>query len=381
MDRSLPAPAPTDTIQFLVSIDVEPDERMLDLAVPDPWAGTRRLLADIAAIRDSLARPGGPAVNFTWHLRLDPQIEQAFGDAAWPLKTFAAAFADLARAGDAFGIYPHAWRWDDRRRAWFTDGGDPAWVEQCVRLSLDTFERYFGEPCRILRFGDGWIDEATLDLAERLGVLYDLTVEPGHGPVAHLPHWEHNRGSWPDLRDATQLPHWHPVAAAGRGGAGAAGNHGLWMVPVSTATLGFGRQAASPARPPRGTDLRSILTGASSSLMSVGPLRRLMDRSHRARDAYRRFGKLCYGAISWAPRVETVTLNMVYPPERYARVFAAALASGGGRFVHTVLRSGDLARGDLLANAVNNVAFLAGHAAAARFQIATPETFSQAWPR
>ena len=106
-----------------------------------------------------------------------------------------------------------------------------------------------------------------------------------------------------------------------------------------------------------------------------------MERSRLARYAYRRLGRFLLSTFAMEPRSETVTLNLCCAPDRYARVFDAALARNGGRFVHTVLRSGDLAYPpEHHANLTRNIAFIAGHPAAPRFEIATPETLARAWP-
>lgn len=369
-----------ETIQFLFSIDVEPDEFLTNPGVPGPWSGTRSLLDDIAGIRESLSQATGRSVNFTWCFRLDPQIEMTCGESAWPLVTFADSIDVLQGAGDAFGVHPHAWRWDTSGRRWYTDVSDPSWVEHCVRVSLDTFERWFGHPCRIHRFGDRWIDDAVLDLLERLGVCFDLSVEPGWARDVRGAPWETFRGVRPDLRDAARLPYWRPFTGQD---SGTETDRGLWMVPLSTAALQIGPDGVAPAPVAAVAgepDLRSRLVDAAHTAIGVEPLRRLFSGSRRARAVYRRAGRLADGLMRSAPRVETAPLNLVIRPDRFAAVLDSALAAHG-TFVHAVLRSGDLARADQQANARLNLAHLAAHPQASRFRIATPEVVSNTWTK
>ena len=171
-----------DPVQLLISIDVEPDDQLVDRDNPGPWRGFEDLLRQIGPIRDRFHECTGRPVYFGWYWRLDPQIEETYGTAAWPLRSYAPAIDELSRAEDAFGVHTHAWRWSPARRSWFADHADRDWVTQCLQLSFETFERFFQAPCTAHRFGSSWINDATLDVIERLGADYDLTVEAGHPP-------------------------------------------------------------------------------------------------------------------------------------------------------------------------------------------------------
>lgn len=371
-----------DNIQVLISIDVEPDERLLSVTKPEPWRGQEYLFQRVDGIREALEKHTRRPANFGWNFRLDPQIEKSCGDAAWPLHAFENGIASLVRAGDEFGIHPHAYRWDARQRTWITDVGDQSWVEHCVRLSLDAYESYFGKPCKMFRFGDGWINDETLDLIDRLGLEFDLTVEPGHSADNRAPPWEMAYGEYPDTRGAPTMPYRRSGAGNGRVDGGA--NCGLWMVPVSTAILRFDRGGVSPAESEnletdRNTLIRKKLMGASQKTIQIARMRRPMARFRWSRIAYERFGQFCLDLLTRGPQTRTVVLNMIHDHAQYACVFDHALAESGYRFVHTVLRSGSLAFPYARANFTRNIEFLLNHRYADRFVVSTPDRLSRHW--
>jgi peptidoglycan/xylan/chitin deacetylase (PgdA/CDA1 family) len=104
---------------------------------------------------------------------MDPQIERTYGNADWAVRTYASRIADAQHWGDEFGLHTHAWRWDAAIGQWVADHDNRAWIERCLEVSFAAYKRAFGRNCEIFRFGDGWLDEATLGLLERLGVRID----------------------------------------------------------------------------------------------------------------------------------------------------------------------------------------------------------------
>jgi peptidoglycan/xylan/chitin deacetylase (PgdA/CDA1 family) len=187
--------------------DCEPDPRLVRRDSPANWTGFARFFDYLSEQREAIrARTYAPA-RFSWFWRMDLQIEDAYGGADWPLRTYAQQLAEAERRGDETGLHTHAWRWDDGHREWVADHGTQSVVEQCVRHSFTAFECALGRPCRVFRFGDGWINEATLRLLEELGVHIDLTIEPGRLGVPSLVATEHSTGSIPDRREAPTQPY------------------------------------------------------------------------------------------------------------------------------------------------------------------------------
>jgi len=347
-------------VHVLISIDVEPDGRLLERNGGTAWQGTEYLFSRIAEIRDRLARHSTGPVRFGWYWRPDPQIEQVHGDAGWPLHAFAGTIGSCREAGDGFGIHPHGWRWDGRRKIWFTDHGDPSWISRCVRQSFETFARHMGEPRLAFRFGDGWINEETLALAESLGARYDLTVEPGSNPGRpRAPVWEIKTGEEPDLTDVPALPY-RPATGDFRRPDPESGRT-ITVYPVST--------AFSPANAPN--RVRTTVDAVARHAM-LGRVGRAVECSSLLRKGIHEAGRACLAALGCPMPTGIAVLNLAAPASCYARVLETALGASDGRYLHTVLRTGDLAQPENRANFAANVAFLADHPSAGRFTFTTP---------
>ncbi len=142
----------------VICVDVEPDEIDVPLRERRPWIGFELMQPLMTRLRTSLAAATGRPVRFAWFLRMDPQIEVAYGSPTWGVDRYRAQIDDLLAAGDAIGIHPHAWRWVPEAGTWRADHGDAAWVAHCVDMSLDAFASTFGQPCRdsVMATG-GWI--------------------------------------------------------------------------------------------------------------------------------------------------------------------------------------------------------------------------------
>ncbi len=217
-------------IPVLLLFDCEPDPRCPAIDDAAPWRGFEVLYPVIERWRGRLAEATGSAVHYNWFWRMDPQVADTYGAPDWAVRTYASEIAAAAAQGDEIGTHPHAWRWDG---AWIGDHGNQSWIEHCLRMSFTTFEAAFGRPSRAFRFGDGWISDAALDLAEQLGARYDLTVEPGIPAVASLDPRERSTGSIPDRRGVPTWPYRRSRRNFRR--AGGRWDSRLWMIPVSTA--------------------------------------------------------------------------------------------------------------------------------------------------
>jgi hypothetical protein len=192
---------------LLLCIDIEPDPRLVERDNPAPWLGFERFVAELPALRDRLKAAGGRAPRFTWFLRMDPQIADTWGSAAWVNQEYGEALAALAQEGDELGLHTHTWRWDGSAGEWVADREDPEWIEHCTTMALDAFEASFGRPCRAHRGGDRQLSAEMLSLLVARGVEVDLTVEPGQPPAGALAPGEQARGTTPDYRDAPTEPY------------------------------------------------------------------------------------------------------------------------------------------------------------------------------
>jgi hypothetical protein len=232
------APTVPLVIPLVFCFDVEPDGFFIDPARREPWHGFEATFAFAEKMRPRWEALTGRPARFNWFLRLDPQIAHAYGDAAWVLRHYERQFAVLQSYGDELGIHPHGYRWDAAEGVWVLDYGNQAWMEHCVQSSAEQFAHALGRPCRAFRCGDRWINQATAALARRLGITYDLTLEPGYGEETLSRSSERATGSLPDMRSVPIMP-FHPHADDYRRADAAAtnGSGSFWTIPISTARV------------------------------------------------------------------------------------------------------------------------------------------------
>jgi hypothetical protein len=195
-------------LPVVLCIDVEPDPRVFDPSDPPPWLGFERMFEVLPALRDRLEEQTGHPARFSWFLRMDPQIEQTWGSAAWVSEAYRDELAGLADGGDELGLHSHVWRWDADVDDWIADYSDPDWAQHCVRTGLDAYEAGFGRPCMAHRAGDHFINPAVFSVLAERGVGVDLSVEPGMVSLSSLGiDGEHARGRIPDFTGVPTRPY------------------------------------------------------------------------------------------------------------------------------------------------------------------------------
>jgi hypothetical protein len=194
-------------IPVIMCIDVEPDERVVDRCDRVPWEGLELSYEFFFQIRSRLASATGSHVHYSWFFRMDPQVAETYGSAAWPVRHYSRYIEDFARNGDEIGLHTHAWRWDEAQNSWVADYGNQAWVDHCVRVSFESFREALGKGCASFRFGDRWMSNTTMELIESLGARFDLTLEPGQSATPSLFRDELYTGSIPDYTQVPQLPY------------------------------------------------------------------------------------------------------------------------------------------------------------------------------
>jgi hypothetical protein len=194
------------TIPVILCVDVEPDPRLINHAAPEPWVGYEITQRYLRELRPRIEAVTGAPAHYSWFLRIDPQIEP-YGSGTWIVDRYPDHMDEIQRAGDEIGVHPHAYRWLKNERSWLHDFGNQAWVEHCLTMSLEGFSKALGRTCLSLRYGDRWLNTATLNLAERLGIRFDLTVEPGTLPYATPSVGERASGPLPDYRRVPRVPY------------------------------------------------------------------------------------------------------------------------------------------------------------------------------
>lgn len=190
-------------IPFVLALDAEPDEQQVPLDERRPWAGFEIALEWVGPVRDRLSAMTGRQANFGWFLRVDHQIEIAYGSRHWVADAHGGDLDDLTRKGDELGIHPHGWRLENDG-SWIVDLGDE-WVAQMVDESVETFTQIFGRGPLAHRFGDGHMSLRLVAQLRELGVRVDVTAEPGMTLTAAGVRAPRFRGKLPYSAGASRL--------------------------------------------------------------------------------------------------------------------------------------------------------------------------------
>ncbi|MBI2705056.1 MAG: class I SAM-dependent methyltransferase [Actinobacteria bacterium] len=224
-DRALP---------IVLAVDVEPDPRVFRGLAPEPSAGFEALVELLPGLRDRIADVAGAEPRFTWTLRMDPQMAQAYGSTSWIASRYESELAGFVADGDELGLHTHTWRWNGER--WVGDNADEAWLEHCFGTALESYRSTFGRPARANRNGDRFTTNAVVAQLSAAGVRVDLTVEPGLPAARSMAPGEPTTGLLPSTEGApTYAYHPHPDDFC-RPYVGAS-RDGLLMVPLTPGVI------------------------------------------------------------------------------------------------------------------------------------------------
>jgi hypothetical protein len=221
-----------EIIPISLCVDVEPDKRCIDPRERRPWFGFEDLYQHMSRHRDLLEKATRSQVRFCWNLRLDPQIEHVYGSADWVVRHYRRILDSLAAAGDEFGVHTHAWRWDSAQSCWIADHGNAAWVDHCIRSSIHVYQECFGRRPRVFSLGDRFMSNRIMKTLDQLGIICDLTIEPGQRSSRSQIAGEKSTGRLPDFRKAVRRPFQPSPWNYQRPGRWF--KRRIWEVPVST---------------------------------------------------------------------------------------------------------------------------------------------------
>jgi hypothetical protein len=232
-------------IPLVFCVDVEPDEFTPHPELPTPWLGFERTQGLARGWRRMLEQATGDAVAFSWFVRADPQVQRIYGSGLWPFERYRRFLEEALRAGDEIGLHAHPARWSGKQKRWVEDFADQSWVEECLRMAFVAYRGGLGEPCRSVRFGNHFMNQATSDFLERLGLEFDLTPEPGARARTCLSPYQAMTGALPDYSSFSRSV--YRRSAVSFRTADQEREDGLWILPMSTAELDAGAPAEALA--------------------------------------------------------------------------------------------------------------------------------------
>jgi hypothetical protein len=146
---------------------------------PSAWSGFERLAKHSGRFRDRLEQATGRPALLSWALRMDPQIEMAYGTPSYLPERFASFFESIDGTGDSTGVHPHAWRWDTKNTTWVADHEDACWISTCIGTAYEAHRDAFGGTPLFHRFGSSFMSTDIMNEVRATGSAFDLTLEPG----------------------------------------------------------------------------------------------------------------------------------------------------------------------------------------------------------
>lgn len=318
------------SLPVILCVDVEPDERQIDLHARAPWRGFEASCEYFSQLRSRLQEVTRSPVHFNWFLRMDPQVEQGYGSATWTVDHYRSLLSDLESNGDELGLHIHATRWNETAQRWVGDYGDEGWVSECVRSSFIAFENALKRPCESVSLGDRWSSNQTVALVEQLGAKYFLSIEPGAHPTGAEMGYEFT-GQWPDYAATPTRPYHPSQEDYTRERKRSARN--LWMIPLSAGKY------------------------EGEKTFRLWRLKRLAKAV----------------GVDGQRHSESTTLRLHIPPEVFRRVIGGLLNISNVHYLAMVVRSEVCFEQPKRARLEENMEFLLQHPQVSRFRFVRPD--------
>ena len=257
-------------LEVVIGCDCDPDRPQYggvryDSRQPLKWQGVREGMPRAGEIAERIRDDYGNYAKLTCCIRADAQMEEIYGNWAWPYGEFAELWARLEGRGDEIAWHPHLWRWSDDQRCWYQETEDETWMWDCLRQGYAALAERVRQTLTTSRMGWEFHDNLTMHRLTDLGVRVDFSAVPGRytpgGLVDNTGGIFHGRVDW---RGTGEDPYRPAVADYRRPAQTGEETLDIIEVPLSTfrsALLGIAvsmRQAAKAlarARLDRVTDL------------------------------------------------------------------------------------------------------------------------------
>ena len=224
-------------LDVIIGCDCDPDRpkyggTRYDTSAPLRWHGITEGLPLLRELSDGIIDDFGTPVRLTWCLRSDLQMEEIYGDCAWPIEEFSALWRDLERAGDELTWHPHLWRWDIRAGCWYQETEDVDWIIECLRAGHLAFERVMNRSPRTCRAGWEFHNNTTMREIRTLGIRGDFSAIPGRYTQGCSDRWGSRFCGQVDWR-GTPIHMYAPSACDYRVPDGGEETTGLHEIPMS----------------------------------------------------------------------------------------------------------------------------------------------------
>lgn len=220
-------------IPVIFCIDAEPDLQHLSRGERSPWFGYETAQKYFSDLRPVLESATGSPVHYNWFLRIDDQMGDVYGSVDWVVHQYREQIHECANLGDEIGIHLHLYQWVPESNEWVIDLNDQETMDRMITTALEAYARDFSKPCRSFRFGNNWINGACVEVMDRLGVHYDLTLVPCQRRMLVPNVGARPRGIFPSFQDIPRIPY-HP-SRTNFHKANSDGSGGITMIPLTVA--------------------------------------------------------------------------------------------------------------------------------------------------
>ncbi len=200
------------TLYVVIGCDCDPDRPQYggvryDSREPLKWRGVREGVDRARETTEQVEDDYGNHASITWCVRSDLQMQQIYGDCAWPYAEFADLWESLAERGDEIAWHPHLWRWSGQHSCWYQEIEDEGWMRDCLRQGYKALATHMGRAPTTSRMGWEFHDDVTMQQVSDLGIEVDFSAVPGRFTPGRRDRWGSMFNCYVDWRNTPEKPY------------------------------------------------------------------------------------------------------------------------------------------------------------------------------
>ncbi len=264
-------------LYVVIGCDCDPDRPQYggvryDSRAPLKWRGVREGILRAREIADGINDDFGNQAKITWCVRSDLQMQEIYGDCAWPYAEFSDLWESLAERGDEIAWHPHLWRWSGEHGCWYQEIEDEGWMRDCLYQGHEALSTHMGNPLTTSRMGWEFHNNITMRQVNDLGIKVDFSAVPGRFTPGHRDKWGSIFNCYVDWRDTPERPYMPSVSDYRRETKAEERALGVTELPMSTfrsRLLGIGAHLRRAAKAKGGDRLKQLFSVSNAGTASL----------------------------------------------------------------------------------------------------------------
>ncbi len=197
------------TLYVVIGCDCDPDRPQYggvryDSHEPLKWRGVREGVDRAREITEQIEDDCGNHAKITWCVRSDLQMQQIYGDCAWPYAEFAGLWESLVERGDEIAWHPHLWRWGEQHGCWYQEIEDASWMRDCLCQGYEALSTHMGRAPTTSRMGWEFHNDVTMQQVSELGIKVDFSAIPGRFTPGQRDKWGSRFNCYVDWRSTPE---------------------------------------------------------------------------------------------------------------------------------------------------------------------------------